>query len=144
MSENALGERRFVRRLPRAAAAWIVAALLLCFVSALGIRAGRLPSSALGYVSSSISFLCALAAGAVCGRGEGRLRSGLLCGLALVVLLLTLGYLIAGKAMASSGILSVVSFSFAGCLAGSLLFGGRKKVTNSSAWRQKKKQARKS
>ncbi len=140
MSENAFWEQSFVRGLLRTAAAWIVAALLLCFAAALWIRAGRLPSSALGYVSSGISFLCALAAGAACGRGEGRARAGLLCGLVLVLLLLTLGFLIAGKAMAPSGILRVVSFTFAGCLAGSLLFGGSEKVTKSSAWKQKKKQ----
>ena len=142
MSVRSVIEKGSIRLLLRAFAVWVIAALCLCFAAACLIRAGRLPSSGYAYFSSALSFLCALAAGAAGSAGQGRLRSGLLCGAALIVVLLTLGFLIAGREMETSGILSVVSFTMAGSLAGSVLFGGSKIVTNSSTFKKKKKQRR--
>jgi hypothetical protein len=42
--------------------------------------------------------------------------------------------------MDPSGILSVLSFTFAGCLTGSILFGGKKAKTKRRDFTKKKKQ----
>ena len=68
------------------------------------------------------------------------MASGLLCGAGLSLVLLTAGFLIAGKGMDPSGILSVLSFTMTGCLAGAILLGGRKRETKRGDFRKKKKQ----
>lgn len=140
MSVQSVMEKSSLRSLLRALLVWIIAAITLCFLSACVIRAHCTSSAALGYVSSAISFLCAMLAAAAAGDGERRLVSGLLCGAGLSLVLLTAGYLIAGKEMDPSGILSVLSFTFAGCLTGSILFGGKKAKTKRRDFTKKKKQ----
>jgi peptidoglycan/LPS O-acetylase OafA/YrhL len=137
-------EKSSLRSLLRAMLVWTVTAISLCFLSACVIRAHGVSSAAFGYVSSAISFLCALLAAAVGADGERRIVSGLLCGAGLSLILLTAGYLIGGKEMDPSGILSVLSFTFAGCLTGSILFGGRKAETKRRDFKRKKKQNGKS
>lgn len=144
MSVRTLLEKGSLRSLLRAFLVWLAAALTGCLLSACAIRAHAVNSSVLGYVSSALSFLCALLAGAFGAAGERRLPSGLLCGAGLSVLLLTLGFLIAGKNMDPSGILSVLSFTFAGCLSGACLFGVGKKETKHSSFQKRKKQFGKS
>ena len=123
---------------------WIVSAVTLCFPAACVIRAHGISSAALAYVSSALSFLCTMLAAAVGSGGEKRLVSGLLCGAGLSLVLLTAGFLIAGKDMDPSGILSVLSFTVAGCLTGAILFRGRKRDTKRNDFRRKKKQKGKS
>lgn len=142
MSVKSWIEKGSLRGLLRAALAWGLAAMVLSFLAAVIVRAHGIGSEKLGYVSSCLSFLCALTAGAVGGRGMGRLRGGLLCGVFLTLLLLTLGSLIGGGAPDPSGLLSVLSFTLTGCLLGSLLFGGVPAATKGSSFQKKKKQKR--
>lgn len=133
-------EKGSLHSLLRALLFWIASAVILCFLTACVIRAHGVSSAVFGYVSSALSFLCALLAGAAGAGGEKRLSSALLCGAGLNLVLLTAGFLIAGEDMDPSGILSVLTFTVAGCLTGAILFGGRKKETKRGDFRKKKKQ----
>ena len=116
-----------LRCLLRAVLAWCLTAVVLLAISSALLSRGVLGAGVLGYLSSAVSFLAALAAGIAAARcsGAGRLGVGLRLSLALVLILLTVGFLIAGKDLAPAGILSVVSFTIAGSLVGSVLLGGR-------------------
>ena len=77
----------------------------------------------MGYLSSGISFLCAAAAGSAAAK-KSRTKSlltALLTSTALVISLLTVGFLIKGREMDPSSILSVVSFTYAGVIFGMLV-----------------------
>ena len=121
MSVKAVVEKGSLRALLRALLAWAVAALVLCFVSALLIRAFAIPSAQYGYLSSALSFLCALIAGAVGMRGEK-----------------------SGGVVLGAAVLSVSCFSFTGFLLGGLLGKRKQTETKYSSFRIKKKQKRKS
>ena len=124
--------------------AWLAAAVTLCVLAACVIRAHGVGSEYFGYISAGLSFFCAAFAGAAGSRGEGRLGAGLLCAITLSIALLTAGFVCSRGQLDPSAVLSVVSFSFVGCLAGSLLFGGRAGKQAQSAFRQKKKRNRNS
>ena len=142
MSVRSAIEKGSLRLLLRAALAWAIAAAALCLVAAALVRRAEIGSAQLGYISSALSFLAAAAAGAAgCDPGR-RLRAGLLTGLFLCLLLLTAGFLIAGERLDPSGVLSVCSFSLAGCVFGSAAFGGRRRETKRSGFAAKKKQKR--
>ena len=108
----------------RAAAAWCAcaAALLLPAAAVLSLRESTVQS--LSYTSAAISFLAAFAAGIAVGKGRQRgvFPCALLTALVLIALLLTVGFLIRGSAPEPAGVLSVTSFTLAGCAAGTLLF----------------------
>ena len=140
MSVRSVIEKGSLRLFLRAMLFWIASAVTLAFLTACVIRAHGVSSAAFAYVSSAMSFLCAMLAGAVGSGGEKRMVSGLLCGAGLSLVLLTAGFLIAGKNMDPSGILSVLSFTVAGCLTGAILFGGRKRETKRGVFQRKKKQ----
>ena len=111
------------RDLLRALAVWAVSALLLACAAAVLVNAFGLRETQLGYVDSLISFLAALFAGAAAVRKKSgdRLLTVLVAATALVVFLLTLGFLINSDRLNPSSVLSVVSFSLSGCFAGGLL-----------------------
>lgn len=119
-----------LRFLPKALLGWLVSAVILLLIAAGIVSKSKISSASIGYVSSALSFLTALTAGIVAGRTRrgGALYAGLLTAAALVICLLTAGFLAKGQDMEPSGILSVVSFTFAGCLFGSVFFSGRKKT----------------
>jgi hypothetical protein len=107
---------------------WAVSALaLLCLFSAVltHINAGE---RAVAYASSALSFLAAVGAGSVIGgtKGDKIVYPVLLTAAVLVTILLTIGFMVEGSAIESGGVLSVVSFSFAGCLVGAVIFMGGK------------------
>ena len=110
----------------RALAAWAAAALLLLFAAALIAKKAALDARVIAYMSAALSFIAAAAAGAWGVRGwqGARLVCGLLCGGCVTIVLLMLGFIIAGSDMPSDGVMSVASFTFAGCLLGSVI-GGR-------------------
>ena len=137
-------EKGSVRLLVRGLLAWLAAALTLCFLAACVIRALGLGSEYYGYISAGLSFLCAVFAGAVASGGERKLATGLICALFLSIVLLTAGFVIGGRRLDPSAVLSVVSFSFAGCLIGSLLFGGKRADQKKTQFKRKKKQNRNS
>ena len=111
-----------MRALLRAVLVWGGSAILLLSLTSLILAKARAGSEILGYCSSAISFVSAAAAGfsASQQRRDMPLWQGLVIALCLVILLLTLGFLIRGKDLNSSGIMSVVSFTFAGVMLGGL------------------------
>lgn len=128
MSISNVADKWNLRFLLRALVAWAVSALLLLLIASLIVSKSSIGAGELGYVSSGISFLAAVFAGIFAGRaikGSG-LYTGLLTAALLSVVLLTVGFLIEGPALESSGVLSIVTFSFSGCLVGSVFFGSRK------------------
>lgn len=121
-----------------ALAAWAVSALaLLCLASfILGkVNAGE---GAMGYISSALSFLTAICAGAAVGKSRAGsvVYMALLTAAVLVTALLTIGFMVEGTAIDASGVLSVVSFTFAGCLAGAMLFTGKKQKNYKQRYRR--------
>ena len=118
----------------RALAAWALSAFVLLLVLSWILSVTGCGSTVLGYLSSAISFCAALFSGLVfCRERQGReTAASLVLALVLVVLLLSLGILIGDKALDPSGILSVVTFTFAGVAAGSLLFPGTRKTSRKS------------
>ncbi len=126
MSLANLREKWDPRFLLKAAAAWTVAALVLLLAASLLVSKSGMGEGSVGYVSSAVSFLSALAAGAAAARSRrGGLATGLMAAAALTLALLTVGFIIEGPAIEASGILSVVTFSFSGALVGSVFLSGR-------------------
>lgn len=106
-----------------AAAAWFLSACLLLCLTTLIANLTQMGEQGIGYLSSLCSFLCAAAAGIAAARrsGTSRFLTALLTATALVILLLTVGFLAEGQKLDPSSVLSVVSFSYAGALLGSIL-----------------------
>ncbi len=107
----------------RAAAAWLLCALILLPAAALVLNASGATERALSMTSSAISFLAAVGAGIAAAkkRRTGVVYTALLSAAVLVTALLTVGFLIAGEKLDPSAVLSLVSFSFAGCLFGAVV-----------------------
>ena len=135
MSEN--GKLPDIRTVITAAAVWLLCAVVLLCAGTLTANAAGLGEQALGYLSSAISFVCAVAAGIAAARRRRapRLITALVTGTALVILLLTSGFLIKGSEMDPSSLLSVVSFSYAGVLLGVFLSPGPGRRGTRSAFR---------
>ena len=116
-----------LRTLARVWLRWMATALLLLPVAAALVWRAENGSAGMGYYSSALSFLCALSACAflVAGKLPERFLTGLLCGVALLIPLLSLSFLIGGKAPDSSSVLSVSSFTLSGCLAGCVFLSGK-------------------
>ncbi len=125
-----------LRLLLHAIGIWFLAALVLLTVSAFLLSRIPVGSAVLGYWSSALSFLSAFFAGLKAGdrRQDGSIAACLSAGLLLSILLLTTGFLFGGG-LDPSGILSVVSFTFAGVLLGGLAAGRRRLGRKASAFR---------
>lgn len=105
----------------KAAAIWLITAIILLLLSAGIISAMNLSSSFVAYFSAGVSFLSAFAAAfGACAGSSGKIKCGLLAGLALTVLLIMLGFIVEGKELSADGVLSVASFTLTGALAGGL------------------------
>ena len=103
---------------------WLMSALLLLIISSIILNEAGCSEKSLGYVSSLISFLSALAAGIAAGRKRkaGTLYTALLTASVLVTALLTIGFLISGPSIEPSAVMSLISFSFTGCMVGVVFF----------------------
>lgn len=103
--------------------AWIICALISLLMFSYIITKSSLDSSYIAYISSFISFITAMFAGIAAAkyRKGSSLYTGIFTGLVIVILLLTLGFAIDGNRIESSGIISVVTFTFSGILLGSNL-----------------------
>ncbi|MBR1456300.1 MAG: hypothetical protein IJ594_03960 [Oscillospiraceae bacterium] len=101
--------------------AWIVCTAVGLILAASLVAKGAVGHSTVGYVSSALSFAAAICAGAASKSAGGGLGRALLRALATVVVLLTIGSLLSRGALTSAGILSVVTFTIAGYLVGSVL-----------------------
>jgi len=97
---------------------WLISSLLLLLIATVVLSEIGCSEQSLGYASSLITFLSAFAAGvsAVKKRKTGLIYTALLTATVLVTALLTLGFIIDGPALEPSAILSIISFTFSGCL----------------------------
>lgn len=109
----------------RAAAAWTASAIVLLVIASAVINASDCGEYIMGYACSALSFLSAFAAGAAAaGRGKkGTVYVGALTGAIITTVLLTVGFIVKGAETEASAVLSVVSFTFAGSIAGAVIFG---------------------
>ena len=128
MVKKGIGEGS-LRLIFRSLLLWTTTALLLLTLASFYLSRSGLGSDVIGYVSSGISFLCAVAAGAAAAKknGDKPLLQGLLTAVFLVITLLTLGFLARGLDLNGSGILSVVTFTISGVLFGLALFRSRRR-----------------
>lgn len=126
------------RTILSALASWAVSALVLLCIACFILTKISLGEAAMGYVSSALSFLSAVCAGAALGRARsgGVIYPALLTAAVLVTALLTIGFIVEGSDLQASGVLSVVSFTFTGCLFGSVLFSGKKSKSNKKRYRK--------
>ena len=104
--------------------AWIISAMILLIISSIILNEMGCSEKSLGYVSSAISFITAVTAGISAGRKRkaGSVYTALLTATALVTTLLTIGFLVEGSAIEPSAVMSVISFSFTGCMLGAVFF----------------------
>ena len=61
-------------------------------------------------------------------RKKNAFMTGSVCGICIVLLALTIGFVVAANSLHSDGILSVVTFTMAGSLAGGVFFYGKPKT----------------
>lgn len=128
MSENKNIPVRSVAFILRALLAWIISAAVLLPIASLIVQKSNISAASLGYISSALSFSCAFFSGVSASRGEGSgtVYKGLISAAVITVILLTIGFLVEGNELKASAVLSLVSFSFSGCLLGSVMFPGCK------------------
>ena len=109
--------------------AWIISAMTFLLLASILLNMFKAGERSLAYVSSAISFLSAVCAGlaAVKQRMGGGLPCVLISAAAITTALLTVGFMIKGNQLDPSAVLSVISFTFAGCIAGAMVKGGHKK-----------------
>ena len=126
----------------KAAAIWLITAMILLLLSAGIISAMNLSSSSVAYFSAGVSFLSAFgAAFTACMGKSGKIKYGLLTGLALTVLLIMLGFIVEGKELSADGVLSVVSFTMTGGLAGGLFAPANRRNRNRHVIRPSRKKS---
>lgn len=115
-----------VRFLITALTAWLIASVLLLILASACVSLSGMGEEGLGYVNSALSFLAALAAGAAAIRARKKraVYTGLVSGVTITIIALTLGYIISGRDIAPDGVLSVATFTLSGALLGSVLFSG--------------------
>ena len=115
-----------------AAAAWMLAALPLLALASFILSRMDIGGGCIGYLSSGLSFLAAFFAGAAAGRVRkaGAVYTAAISAAVIATALLTVGFMIKGASIEASAVLSVVSFTFSGCLCGAVLPGGKKKSRN--------------
>ena len=110
--------------------AWLLCAAILLVLAALianaakmGEQGIKMGEQGIACLSSGVSFLCAAAAGKAAAESKksNSLAIAVITATALVIFLLTAGFLIRGEDMAPSSVLSLVSFGYAGVLFGSLI-----------------------
>lgn len=102
---------------------WILCASVSILIASIILNEAGLGEKSIGYISSAISFVSAAAAGwaAAKKRKKGSLYTAGITGAVLVTALLTIGFLVNGTEIEPSAVMSVVSFTFAGCMVGSVL-----------------------
>lgn len=122
-----------IRFLLYAAIIWLLSAVVLVVIAALIATLTNISITAVGYISSGLSFACAFFAGikAMRERGRGAVITGMVAGVAITTLALTLGFIISAEAIQADGVLSVVTFTLAGALAGSVFCPAKKSKQNS-------------
>ena len=132
MSAKTMIEKGSLHMILRVLGAWLFSAAVLTILASFILWRAGLSDHAYGYISSAISFLSAVVAGgtAIKGREQTGALSALIAACALTILLLTVGFLVSKENLSSDGIMSLVSFTFAGILLGYVVFPKGKKITN--------------
>lgn len=124
-----------IRFLPDAILVWFISALIILPLAALTAELTRCSEAGLAYISSAASFLTALFAGAkaIRTRKKSAVITAIISALAIIIIALTLGFVIAGDKLQADGILSLVTFTFSGALVGSVFFSGNNKRNKRSS-----------
>lgn len=117
-----------IRFLSDALIMWILSAIILLPLGAVAAELIKCSEVGLAYISSALSFLTALIAGAKAmhSRKKSAVTTAVISALAIIILALTLGFVIAGDRLQPDGILSLVTFTLSGALVGSVFFSGKK------------------
>ena len=121
--QKTVGTSPGLHMLVRALCVYVLSAFLLLVLASFLLWRSDVGSHVLGYVSSGISFLASFLSTRLLlhAQKSRSLVTAMLFGVLLVILLLTLGFLAGERSLDPSGVLSVVSFTFAGVLLGGLL-----------------------
>ena len=129
MSEWENPGKNWLRAWGRAWLIWLLTSVALLAFFSLIISRTAAPERAMAYFSSALCFLAACAAGQQVAKEQtaAPLFCGAICTVFLVLPLLLCGVLIDRKSMSSDSIMSLISFSLAGALFGSILLGGHHK-----------------
>lgn len=108
---------------------WMMCSAIMLPFAALGAHIFKCGETALAYISSSLSFVSALLAGAKAmhTRKRNAIGTAFVTGVCIIILALTLGFIVAGEKLDAAGILSVVTFTISGSLVGAVFFPGQKK-----------------
>ena len=101
--------------IPAAIRGWLISAPVLLILGAVIVNSVDAGTDTLAYVSAAVSFFSAFTAGIFAGRCA---QTGRLSAAVITLCLLTVGFLVKGSELSPDGILSVVSFTFAGVAAG--------------------------
>ena len=118
-----------VRFVLNAVVTWCISALLLVVIASLIATLSGISLNAVAYISSALSFISALVAGmrAMRERGKGAIITGAVVGVTITILALTLGFIIDAAKIQADGILSVVTFTIAGAVTGSVFCPQKKR-----------------
>lgn len=133
-----------IRFLPDAVLTWFISALILLPLAAMTAQLVKCGEAGLAYISSALSFMTALAAGAKAmhTRKKKAVTTAAISAMTIIIAALTLGFIIAGDKLQSDGILSLVTFTFSGALVGSVFFSGgsakQKRSTTAKPGRRKR------
>lgn len=112
---------------------WLISAVLLLLIFSFVLAKSSCSSRHMAYLCSLLSLLASVAAGSAAAR-TSRLPpflTGLLCGFSTVLLLLLLGLILDRKSLDSNSVLSLVSFTMAGNLIGTV-FSRRNRIKHRS------------
>lgn len=118
-----------VRFVLNAVVTWCISVLLLVVIASLIATLSGISLNAVAYISSALSFISALVAGmrAMRERGKGAIITGAVVGVTITILALTLGFIIDAAKIQADGILSVVTFTIAGAVTGSVFCPQKKR-----------------
>lgn len=113
-----------IRFLPDAILMWFLSSIVLLPLATAAAEISKCGEIGLAYISSALSFLTALAAGAKAmkTRKKNAVVTAFISSLLIIIIALTLGFVIAGERLQADGILSLVTFTFSGALVGSVFF----------------------
>ena len=140
--DKSVSKRAFDPRiLLRAAAAWGLSALVLLLLSAAIITVADLKASSFHTFSLVILLAAAFCVGFSAKRGSAgpTWRTGLFSAVALTIVLLTLGFLIASDQITAEGILRIAICDLIGCFLGAIAAANTKKLQKRQRRPRKKK-----
>ena len=121
---------RDLRFLVRAAVAWMMSAAILLPLTAGIVTVSEVKASSFAAIGAAIGFLAAAAAGYAAQRkNTAKLwQTELAASLAMIILLLTLGFVVRQRDMRAESILVVAATTIIGCFFGGVLASRMKKL----------------